>query len=211
MKHSEKVIARHAGLTLYALRGLVLVLTVAGLMQTEPTLAALELRDINGKPVATGSARATFAYDTVLDATWYLTANNSGLSWDDAMSWAAELAVGTFSGWALPTADPACGDGQAYAFECTNSQMGELWYTELGNAAGGPMSNKGPFKHLESYFYWTGTTFAPDHHHYSWKFYTANGGQRAGATRKAHNLCLGCSSWRCGQGTGTRDGRGAAT
>ncbi len=66
-------------------------------------LEALELRDINGNATAV-AADAEFAYDAVLDATWYLTANNSGLNWDDAKSWAAGLTVGTFSGWLLPLA-----------------------------------------------------------------------------------------------------------
>ena len=94
-------------------------LTVAALLQAGSALAALELRDLNGNATAI-TADAEFAYDTVLDATWYLTGNNTGLNWDNAKSWAAGLTVGTFSGWSLPAADPACGIN----FDCTNSQMG---------------------------------------------------------------------------------------
>ena len=88
-------------------RALVVVM-VAGLGPAGSALAALELRDVNGSPTAV-AADAEFAYDTVLDATWYLTANNTGLFWNDATAWAAGLTVGTFSGWSLPSADPACG------------------------------------------------------------------------------------------------------
>ena len=54
-----------------------LALTVAALVQAGSALAALELRDINGNATAI-AADAEFAYDTVLDATWYLTGNNDG-------------------------------------------------------------------------------------------------------------------------------------
>ena len=137
-------------------RALVVVM-VAGLAPAGSALAALELRDINGNATAV-AADAKFAYDTVLDATWYLTANNTGLFWDDAKAWAAGLTVGTFSGWSLPSADPTCG----FSVNCTNSQMGELYYTALGNVAFGPLSNTGPFKNLQSYDYWSGTEYAPN-------------------------------------------------
>ena len=134
-----------------------LAFTVAALVQAGSVLAALELRDINGNATAI-AADAQFAYDTVLDATWYLTVNNTGLNWDNAKSWAAGLTVGTFSGWSLPAADPACGN----AFNCTASQMGELYYTALGNlAGGGPQLNTGPFKNLFFVVSWSGTEYAP--------------------------------------------------
>ena len=151
-----------------------LAFTVAALVQAGSALAVLELRDINGNATAI-TANAEFAYDTVLDATWYLTANNTGLTWDDAKSWAAGLTVGTFSGWSLPAADPACG----FSNNCTNSQMGELYYTALGNPGGGPLSNTGPFKNLlQSNSYWSGTEFAPNPN-LAWTFFTDNGVQDA--------------------------------
>ena len=149
-------------------------LAVAALLQAGSALAALELRDINGNATAI-TADAEFAYDTVLDATWYLTGNNTNLTWDNAKSWAAGLTVGTFSGWSLPAADPACG----FNFNCTNSQMGELYYTALGNPAnpaGGPLSNTGPFKNLQSRFYWSGTEYAPSPD-LAWNFSTYGGFQ----------------------------------
>ena len=150
-----------------------LALAVAALFQAGSALAALQLRDLNGHATAV-AANAEFAYDTVLDATWYLTGNNTTLNWDDAKSWAAGLTVGTFGGWSLPETDTACGAG----YNCTNSQMGELYYTALGNAAGGPLTNIGPFKNLQSSDYWTGTEYAPSPD-LAWYFRTANGGQNA--------------------------------
>ena len=143
------------GLDTHAKR-VTLALTVAALVQAGSALAALELRDINGN-ATTVEAHAEFAYDTVLDATWYLTANNTGLIWEDAKSWAAGLTVGTFSGWSLPSTDETCG----FAFNCTSSQMGELYYTALGNTAGSPTTNTGPFKNLRAAPYWSGTEYAP--------------------------------------------------
>ena len=150
-----------------------LAFTVAALVQAGSALAALELRDIDGNATAI-TANAEFAYDTVLDATWYLTGNNTGLNWDDAVSWASALTVGTFSGWSLPAADPVCG----VAYNCTNSQMGELYHTALGNPAFGPLSNTGPFKNLLSNYYWSGTEYAPSPGA-AWNFSTLTGAQYA--------------------------------
>ena len=158
-------------------RHVALALMIAALVQADSALAALELRDINGNPTAS-AAGAEFAYDTILDATWYLTANNAGLDWDGAKTWAAGLTVGDFSGWSLPAADPDC----VGFFGCTTSQLGELYYAALGNPAGGPLSNISPFKNLQSLSHWSGTVFvpafvyplAPD---YAWSFDTTNGTQ----------------------------------
>ena len=156
-------------------RRVTLALAVAALFQAGSALAALELRDLNGNATAV-AADAEFAYDTVLDATWYLTPNNTFLNWGNAKSWAAGLTVGTFSGWSLPAADPACGG----FYNCTNSQMGELYYTALGNPAFGPLSNTGPFKNLQSYDYWSGTEYAPNPSG-AWSFGIYNGGQHPNA------------------------------
>lgn len=147
-----------------------LALTVAALVQAGSALAALELRDINGSPTAV-TGNAEFAYDTVLNATWYLTANNTGLNWDGARSWASGLTVGTFSGWSLPSTDDPCS-----GYNCTNSQMGELYYTALGNAAHAPVLNTGPFKNLQRDDYWSGTEYAPNPY-VAWLFGTAKGEQ----------------------------------
>jgi PEP-CTERM motif len=152
---------------------------VAGLVQAGSALATLQLRDINGSPT-TNSSDAVFAYDTVLDATWYLTGTDLRFTWDQvhsAVSWAAGLTVGSFSGWMLPATDTTCRvDSDGPLYNCTGSQMGELWYTELGNPAGGPMSNTGPFKNLKSDLYWSGTEYAPNSG-WAWAFNTFGGSQ----------------------------------
>jgi len=135
-------------------------------------------RDINGNPVPIDDPRAEFAYDTVLDATWYLTGNSTrqGLTWDEARRWAAELIVGPHSGWTLPVADPTCGFGNGYGFDCTSSELGELYYTALGNPAEGPLENTGPFKNLLPGVYWSGTQLVTNVEG-AWTFDMSSGGQ----------------------------------
>ena len=133
-------------------------------------------RDINGHAVSITDPRAEFAYDTNLDATWYLATNNAQLNWFDAKSWAAGLTAGTFSGWLLPVPDPSC--KSFYPTNCINTQMGELYYTALGNPPGGPLENTGPFKSLQLSVYWSGTEYAPIPD-YAWYFDITTGGQHA--------------------------------
>ena len=137
---------------LFGISGLTHATAVPGQGTWETTLQG---RDINGHAIAATDPDAVFAYDTVLDATWYLTANTSPLDWAGSKNWAAGLTVGTFRGWSLPEAGPEC-----YGYSCTDSQMGELWYTQLGNVAYNGMTNSGPFKNLYMNFYWTGTQYA---------------------------------------------------
>ena len=102
-----------------------------------------------------------------------MTGNNTGLNWDDAKSWAAGLTVGTFSGWSLPAADETCSG--VNGFNCTNSQMGELYYTALSNLTFGPLSNTGPLKNLQPFPYWSGTELPQPGNAWFFNFY--NGSQ----------------------------------
>lgn len=133
---------------------------IAGQGTWETTLLG---RDINGHAVASTDPGAVFAYDTVLDATWYLGGGNLAFRWEDAMNWAAALTIGKFSDWTLPTADESCS-----GYYCTGSQFGELWYTALGNTAVPGESNTGPFDSVGS-TYWTVTEYDPDPR-YAWVF-----------------------------------------
>ena len=42
-------------------------------------------------------------------------------------------------------------------YDCTSAPLGELWYTALGHVRFQHLSNTGPFKNLDSFFYWTAT------------------------------------------------------
>jgi hypothetical protein len=116
-------------------------------------------------------------YDTDTQLSWLKNASAAGmkLNWADAITWAASLnAGGGFAGrtgWRLPTSDPACN----FVYNCTTSEMGHLYFTELGNSPGGPLTNSGPFLNLQiSDIYWSGTEYVPDPF-YAWLFYFQNG------------------------------------
>jgi len=74
-------------------------------------------------------------YDTDFNITWLADANyaqTSGydtdgkMNWTTANAWAASLNIGGYTGWRLPTADPACGTD----FNCITNELGHLFYTE---------------------------------------------------------------------------------
>lgn len=125
-------------------------------------------------------------YDTDFDITWLQDANyaktsgydaDGAMNWSGAMTWADGLVYGGYNDWRLPTSlnqngSGPCGPG----YDCTGSEMGHLYYTELGNPAGGPLTNTAPFTNLQSY-YWSGTDFSSG---YAWAFYLSGGLQTGG-------------------------------
>lgn len=137
-------------------------------------------------------------YDTALNVTWLSDANygNSGqLFWSNANSWAANLSYYdsvrnvTYTDWRLPTtlqSDPSCvspySDG-LYASNCSGSEMGELFYNELGGVAGQGIttthnSNYSLFQNIKSYAYWSGTEYSPGSG-FAWFFDFSDGIQSA--------------------------------
>lgn len=145
-------------------------------------------------------------YDTDRDISWLANANaGAGSSFDDGVSttdglmtwananaWAASLNVGGVTGWRLPTTlqpDSSCdiqgggnGDG---GFNCTGSEMGHLFYTELGGVAGSSILSSGDadlalFSNVQSFSYWSGTEFAPSPID-AWNFFFNLGGQGRGS------------------------------
>lgn len=125
--------------------------------------ASLVARDLNGDTVTDAF------YDSDLNITWLRDANVNGgtLDWVAAVAWADGYSFGGYSDWRLPTSDTCEG------FNCTGSEMGHLWYVELGNQAG-QMTNTGGFQNLESLSYWSGTEYASDTC-CAWVFSTRNG------------------------------------
>ena len=112
--------------------------------------AALVGRDINGIAVAANATNSVFLYDDVLNITWLRNANANGLmNWTQANTWAANLSVGVFDDWRLPTLGPV--NGTSFNYDFTNngtsdrgtaatgtgwgtaSEMGHLFYLTLGN------------------------------------------------------------------------------
>lgn len=109
-------------------------------------------------------------WDPDQNITWYNPVPTY-MTWNQAMAWAAGLKVGGVTGWQLPSALNADGSGPIDgAYNVTGSEMGHLYYVELGNLAiylpdgslqpGGGLTNIGPFVNLQSNTYWSGTAIA---------------------------------------------------
>lgn len=76
------------------------------------------------------------------------------LTWSDALAWAENFSFAGYADWRLPKGDPTC-----YGSGCIGSEMGHLWYVELGNSAG-PITNSGSFfwsSNPAAGYYWSST------------------------------------------------------
>ncbi|MEQ1591327.1 MAG: PEP-CTERM sorting domain-containing protein [Thiobacillaceae bacterium] len=137
--------------------------------------AVLQGRDLSGSE---GSFDAY--YDTDLNITW-LANVNAPMAWADANTWAANLSitdgVNVYDNWRLPTTlqpDASCGDqysGVSSGNNCIGSEMGHLFYAELGGTAGQSiLTNTGPFTNLQAGTYWSATEYAPNSNYLAWYF-----------------------------------------
>lgn len=137
-------------------------------------------------------------YDTDTELSWLKDANTNGrMNWSQAKTWADNLVFAGFSDWRLPTTlqpDPSCSDQynsggsfpiQGYGYNCTGSEMGHLYYAELHNPAGGPLTKMGDFTNLQPDYYWSDPESAP-FPSTSWYFIFYDGYQ--GANPKDYNL-----------------------
>jgi hypothetical protein len=129
-------------------------------------------------------------YDTDFNVTWYDYTNVSN-TWQNQVDWAGNLTVdfgGTvFNDWRLPSALNQDGTGPCNGYNCTASEMGHLYYTELGNSSGGTLlsssfidgitGNQEYFLHLQPGYYWSGTEYAPNPDFYAWGFTLTYGQQ----------------------------------
>ena len=122
--------------------------------------------------------------------------DNGRLNWNEAEGWIAVLNANNHLGhsdwrqWQVPdpTNDPDCsvqdfdGVGSDRGFGCTGSELGNLFNVTLGNPNGAGCSpnclvNTGPFSNFQSFWYWSGTVYAPSPSN-AWHFFTSNGDQR---------------------------------
>ncbi len=112
-----------------------------------------------------GQGTSTFGtynliYDTVQNITWYDYSSTPD-TWQNQLDWAGALSVdfgnNTYTDWRLPSALNSDGSDPCYGNNCTDSEMGHLYYTELGNTADVPMSNTGDFQNLQLGVYYSGT------------------------------------------------------
>lgn len=143
-------------------------------------------------------------YDNDLNITWLQDANyprTSGyaadiygrMTWSDAVTWADTLVYGGYSDWRLPTIVPQNINvgydgttGRGYNIT-TGSEMGHLYYTELGNLGyfdesgtyqpGWGLVNTAPFDNMwHEHRYWSGTEYASNTD-LAWAFDFGHGSQ----------------------------------
>ena len=109
------------------------------------------------------------------------------MNWATANAWAAGLDIDGVTGWRLPTTlqpDSSCGTqvgGVSSGYNCTGSEMGNLFYNVLGGTAGQSIttshnSNYNLFSNVQSYAYWSSTVFANNTQN-AWRFGFAVGAQ----------------------------------
>ncbi len=131
------------------------------------------------------SANGQAVYDTVQNVTWLANANlaakhsfgvsginpDGSMSWDTAQQWIAAMNAAHFLGsdqWSLPATtlpDPNCSQRPitaSFGFGCTGSQMGRLYYNELGGVKGSTIelthnASYSLFGDFQPYLYWSST------------------------------------------------------
>lgn len=118
-------------------------------------------------------------YDSDRNITWLADwnyAQTSGfdadgrMTWGNARNWANTLVFGGFDDWRLPTSlnqdgTGPCGTGIAEAFNCTDSEMGHMFYTEWGGSEHQfppDSANLALFTNIQRNFYWSSTVYALD-------------------------------------------------
>ena len=177
--------------------------------------AALGLLCASGAHAALVDRGGGLIYDTVQDITWLADLNHaqtqynqSGgavgnatgqMNWLAANLWASDLVYGGYTDWRLPTVmqpDTACSDTfdpggaqplQYYGYGCTGSEMGHLFYSDLGGHANeslldatgdsaGEIANLALFTNVQNGLYWTSSHYGPNALH-AWTFFTFDGAQ----------------------------------
>lgn len=80
-------------------------------------------------------------YDSAQNITWLQDTNlgGAGRTWVEALAWADSLVYQGYDDWRLPSS-PATAQGFL-----NEGELGHLYSTTLGNVAGGPLANTGPF------------------------------------------------------------------
>jgi hypothetical protein len=124
--------------------------------------------------------------------------SNGRMTWYGAMAWAEWLGSSGYGGaqnWRLPATvqpdatcdnqlDPGAGFPlQGYGYNCTGSDLGDLFYRVGGLTEGDAINDSAmltdAFMNLQDYVYWSGTEYAPSPVN-AWDFGTYDGTQLVG-------------------------------
>ncbi len=129
-------------------------------------------------------------YDSTFNITWLADWNyaktsgyhaDGAMDWDSAKAWADNLVVGGYDDWRLPSAQHSAATVCGPAFDCTDSEMGHMFYDNWGATRGqdffngSDVANLALFSNVQAGPYWTGTEYGPDLNS-AWFFYTASTG-----------------------------------
>jgi len=95
------------------------------------------------------------------------------MTWWGAQAWANNLSLGGYTDWSLPTTVPA-----VEGYNQTGSQMGDLFYNQLGGVAGNSIAtthndNYNLFTNVQ-HVYWSGSEYAPFPND-AWTFFPTDG------------------------------------
>ncbi|HRX69609.1 MAG: DUF1566 domain-containing protein [Candidatus Competibacteraceae bacterium] len=121
-----------------------------------------------------------------------------GMTWWGAMAWAEWLNFGGYDDWRLPTTlqpDSSCeyqSGGVSYGDNCTGSEMGHMFYNNLGATVGSSIlngsntANLSLFSGIQNFVYWSGTEYAPGT--YSAWFFNADFGNQFALNKDIENF-----------------------
>jgi hypothetical protein len=117
-----------------------------------------------------------------------------GMTWWGAMAWAEWLGNVDYGGandWGLWSALNSDSTGPCFFFNCTDSDLGHLYYTEGGLAAGQSITTStelnNHFTNLQPFEHWSGTELASNPGR-AWSFRTDNGNQGDGLGNKVNQF-----------------------
>jgi hypothetical protein len=139
-------------------------------------------------PVGASSPGLTWTADANLAATETFGVSgilaDGRMDWNTAQEWIAAMNAAGYGGasdWRLWSALNSDGTGPCGpAFNCTDSELGHLFYVEGGlnalDAINDSAALTAVFTNMEDSLYWSGTEFAPDPFN-AWVFLTGRGRQ----------------------------------
>ena len=139
------------------------------------SLALLSAGAANAADTMTSALGGQVVYDATTNLSWIANANlaatntfgvsginaNGSMNWNTAQNWITAMDASKYLGysdWRLPTSDTCAW------YNCTGSQMGNLFYNGLGQVAGQSITtthnaNYSLFNNVQSYLYWSGTEY----------------------------------------------------
>ncbi len=166
------------------LKKVCLILVLFAVFLNSPIIANAELQN-RGRD----SLGYQLFYDTDLNITWYDYSPNS--TWWSQTSLVSTLTVdfggASYNNWRLPSALNQDGSGPCSGNDpkCTESEMGHLFFRELGNDGILAHFSAGPFENLSANSYWSGTQGTGDN---AWYFAMGSGGQNTAYKGNTMNI-----------------------